>query len=242
MIEGVRISGAIVAALLLWSRGAEADWLVLRDGARLEVNGPIKISGKRVVFTASDGKLSSLRADQVDLEASARATSEAIRVREAEVRPAPAEVAKPKARWSFSDKDFPRPAPAEDSAGAGPGTEEGTKPVPPAAPKSDLEVVVWSQSVDPSRNRIRVSGTLQNSGKEMAASVELEVQLVDRQGVAVGAQPAIVEKLSLAPGESADFAATFRQVVNYDTVKFVPRASMFKVEPKEEKSQPAATL
>ncbi len=241
MIEGIRNSGAIVAALLLWSAAAEADWLVLRDGARLEVNGPWKISGRQVVFTAPDGKLSSLRADQVDLEASARATEEALRARETKGDEAPS-VAEPspKARWSFSDKDFAHPTPpSEVSAVAPEEGEDGAKTAPPEAPKSSLDVVVWSQSVDPSRNRIKVSGTLQNSSKDMAASVELEVQLVDREGVVVGAQGATVRKLSLAPGESTDFVTTFPQVINYETVKFAPKASMFKVEPKEEKAKPA---
>lgn len=227
-------ASAIGAALLVVAAGARADWLVLRDGSRLEVKGTWKVSGKQIVFTALDGKLSSLRTDLVDLDASARATEEAVREKEAAAA-AEAETepeVKPKSKWSFTDKDFAHPKSEAGEEAAGDDAKDA-KPEAPAAPKSDLDVVVWSQSIDPGRNRIRVSGTLQNEGKEMAASIVLEVQLVDRQGVVVGAQPAVVQKQSLAPGESTEFSTTFPQIISYETVKFAPKASMFKIEPKE---------
>ncbi|HEV7668097.1 MAG TPA: FxLYD domain-containing protein [Thermoanaerobaculia bacterium] len=237
------LKASVLLVALVAGTTARADWLVLRDGSRLEVKGTWKVSGKQIVFTSIDGKLSSLRGDQVDLEASARATEEAVRAsEEAEVESAPAEEVKPKARWSFTDKDFPHPqaeGTTADVDGDQGGAKTGAKTTPTETPKPGLEVVVWSQSIDPARNRIRVSGTLQNAGKDMAASIELEIQLVDRQGVVVGAQPAVVQKPSLAPGESTDFSTTFPQVISYETVKFAPKASMFKVEPKEEKAKPA---
>lgn len=227
-------AAAIGAALLVVAAGAQADWLVLRDGSQLEIKGTWKVSGKQIVFTTVDGKLSSLRGDLVDLEASTKATEEAVReqveaatAEEAEAEP---EV-KPKAKWSLTDKDFERPkSDEEESAG---GDAKDTKPVAPAAPKSDLGVVVWSQSIDPGRNRIRVSGTLQNEGKDMASAVGLEIQLVDRQGVVVGAQSAVLQKQSLAPGESTDFSTTFPQIISYETVEFAPKATMLKITPKE---------
>lgn len=232
----------LTLALLACGATARADWLVLHDGSRLEVKGPWKVSGRQVVFTSIDGKLSSLRADLVDLDASAAATAKAAHDREAQAAetaeaPESSKGPKAKAKWSLTDKDFARPEAEEPKADGG-----SDKPGAPAAapPKSDLDVVVWSQSVDPGRNRIRVSGTLQNGGKDMAASVALEVQLVDRQGVVVGAQQALLQKLSLAPGESTDFSTTFPQIINYEKVKFAPTASMFKVEPKEDKEKPAA--
>ncbi len=229
----------LALALLASGTVSRADWLVLHDGSRLEVKGPWKVSGRQVVFTATDGKLSSLRADVVDLDASVAATAKAVHDREAKAMEAaetPKEP-KPKAKWSLTDKDFARPEAEEPKADAG--SDKAGAPAA-APPKPDLDVVVWSQSVDPARNRIRVSGTLQNGGKDMAASVALEVQLVDRQGVVVGAQQALLQKLSLAPGESTEFDTTFPQIINYEKVKFAPTASMFKVEPKEDKEKPAA--
>lgn len=230
----------LTLALFALSPFARADWLVLRDGSQLETKGGWRVSGRQVVFTSADGKLSSLRADLVDQDASVKATAEALRAsEEAQAEPAPEAEVKPKSKWSFTDKDFARPE-AEDSADDAGGDQDAAKAAPPAAPKSDLDVVVWSQSIDPARNRIKVSGTLQNGGKDMAASIELEVQLVDRQGVIVGAQAAVIQKLSLAPGESTDFSTTFPQIVGYEKVNFAPKATMFKVEPKDDKGKPAA--
>ncbi len=238
MIRSPRLCRWILGlACLAAATVAQGDWLVLRDGAQIELKGTWKVSGKRVVFTPLDGKLSSLRADQVDLEASARVTEQALRASQTE-QAEKTEAKEParKARWSFSDKDFERPPAAEAPSGATAGSKGGAAATPPP-PKSDLEVLVWSQSVDPARNRIKVSGTLQNSGADMAASVALEVQLIDRQGVVVGEQSAGVKKASLAPGESTEFATSFPQVVNYETVKFLPTATMFKVDSKGEKGK-----
>ena len=40
---------------------AHADWLVTRDGARIETKGAWKVDGRRVVFTMPNGTLSALR-------------------------------------------------------------------------------------------------------------------------------------------------------------------------------------
>jgi hypothetical protein len=240
MIRGPRLYSLIVSAAWLASATVgQADWLVLKDGAQIELKGTWKVSGKRVVFTPLDGKLSSLRADQVDLEASARVTEQALRASQTEQaeKTEAKEPARPKARWSFSDKDFAKPPAAETPAGAE-GSKEGAAATPPP-PKSDLEVLVWSQTVDPARNRIKVAGTLQNSGAAMAASVALVVQLIDRQGVVVGEQSAGVKKASLAPGESTEFSVSFPQVVNFDTVKFLPTGTMLKVDSKGEQGKAA---
>ncbi len=230
---------------LLVGTAAAADWLVLRDGSRIEVKGAWKVSGKQIVFTEmEEGRLSSIRGDLVDLDASARATEEALHAPDAAVADPSGVETKPKARWSFSDKDFTRAAAVEEPSVADGGEDGAEGAKAPPAPKSDLDVVVWSQSVEPARNRIKVSGTLLNGGKNMAASVVLEVQLIDRQGVVVGAQSAVLQRTSLAPGETSDFSTTFPQIVTYEKVKFEPKASMFKIDApdataeKEEKSGP----
>ena len=51
-----------------------ADWLVTRDGTRIETEGLWSMQGKLVVFELPDGTLSSLR---LSLVASDRATAEA---------------------------------------------------------------------------------------------------------------------------------------------------------------------
>jgi glutaredoxin len=55
---------------------AAADWLVTRDGHRIETDGPWKVKGRMVVYTDTRGTLSSLRLDELDLEASEAAGEE----------------------------------------------------------------------------------------------------------------------------------------------------------------------
>ncbi len=44
----------------------------MRDGSRVETKGPYEVKGRRVLFSDPQGRLSSLRLDEVDLEASRR--------------------------------------------------------------------------------------------------------------------------------------------------------------------------
>ena len=53
---------------------AAADWLVLQDGERIETRGPWEAKGSRIQFTDTKGALVSMRANDVDLEASRLAT------------------------------------------------------------------------------------------------------------------------------------------------------------------------
>src|SRR3954449_11180111 len=86
-----RIAG-VALGLLAWGAAAyapaRADWLVTREGGRVETKGPWQVKGKLVVFArAGDGSLASLRATEVDLDASAKATTEAKIRSEAPVPP-----------------------------------------------------------------------------------------------------------------------------------------------------------
>ncbi|HEX2162430.1 MAG TPA: hypothetical protein VHM02_00635, partial [Thermoanaerobaculia bacterium] len=68
---------AAAAVLSLTALPAAADWLVMRDGTRVETRGAWQQKGRLVVFTSTEGRLSSLRTDAVDLAASRRATEQA---------------------------------------------------------------------------------------------------------------------------------------------------------------------
>lgn len=48
---------------------AGAEWLVLRDGGRLEIAGAPRVEGRRVLFTLPGGQLGALGAHEVDLAA-----------------------------------------------------------------------------------------------------------------------------------------------------------------------------
>lgn len=95
---------AIVAAALLASglgaAPACAEWLVLRDGARLEIAGTARVEGRRVLFTTKQGTLAALPAAEVDLVATEAANR----------APAPAAATKAEAPERpvrrFTDADF----------------------------------------------------------------------------------------------------------------------------------------
>jgi hypothetical protein len=72
--------GPILATLclsLLVTSTAHADWLITTDGERIETTDAWRIKGKTVVFKNSEGKLSSLRLADINLEASEAATEKA---------------------------------------------------------------------------------------------------------------------------------------------------------------------
>jgi glutaredoxin len=56
-------------AALLATSPSSAEWLVLRDGARLEVKGAPRMEGRRITFTTKQGTLAALAATEVDLAA-----------------------------------------------------------------------------------------------------------------------------------------------------------------------------
>ena len=67
----------IVAAwALMPAPAAVADWLVTADGETIETRGPWKVKGRVVVFTDAKGALSSVRLDDLDLEASETVTAD----------------------------------------------------------------------------------------------------------------------------------------------------------------------
>lgn len=76
----IRQTLSITGFLLLAAAPAvQADWLVTREGQRIRTEGPWKVKGRMVVFTSDRGTLSSIRLDEVDLEASEQETARATR-------------------------------------------------------------------------------------------------------------------------------------------------------------------
>ncbi len=68
---------AILFALLMplaTARPVSADWLVYRDGTRLETVGEWKIDGKHVVFSLPNGMLSTVKLEELNLDASRELT------------------------------------------------------------------------------------------------------------------------------------------------------------------------
>ncbi len=71
----VPVRTAIWSLLFLLPTLAQADWLVLLSGVRVETKGQWTIKGKLVVYTSLDKTLRSIRLSEVDVEASTRASA-----------------------------------------------------------------------------------------------------------------------------------------------------------------------
>src|SRR4051812_4332547 len=152
IVHGIALG---LLALGLAALPARADWLVTRDGGRVETKGAWQTKGKLVVFTrAADGALASLRAAEVDLDASAKATADAKVKTEAPPQPEPAH----KKIAVLTDKDFRKPTPAGGDADT---PEKGA-----AAKSGPLAVSNWKKLDIPSGEGIAVEGQVHNTSRD----------------------------------------------------------------------------
>lgn len=212
------IAAAWAAAFLALAAAAPAaaDWLVTREGGRVETKGPWQVKGKLVVFTLTDGKLSSLRLSEVDLDASRRASAEAAAA--AQAKPAaPAQPAKREAKVVLTDDNFrrgtPPPAPAgedrkESEAG---GTESGK-----------LVVASWERAQGGSGNVV-IQGTVRNEAPDDATGAIVTVLLYDETGKLLVSGDAVLSSTILPAGETGSFRAEFPDVFSFAAVKFDAR-------------------
>jgi hypothetical protein len=187
---------------------AHADWLVTREGGRVETKGPWQIKGKLVVFTrADDGVLASLRGTEVDLDASAKATADA-KIQAA--APPPAEAPQKKIAV-LTDKDFHKPAPVDANG----------KPVEAAPVKSGpLVVSDWKKLDRPTGDGIAVEGSVHNSTGDMMVNASVDVQLFNETGERVGTAPGLLTSTSIQPDGTVQFRANFPGVFTFATAKF----------------------
>jgi hypothetical protein len=210
-----------LALAILAAGPAGADWLVTREGARLETKGAWSVKGKLVVFHTSTGKLSSLRVAEVDLDASRRATEDAV----AAQAQAAAESDKPAERKKpvrvITDKDFTPAAPVPDEQPDGE-AEGGEKAAPASGPASGPGLVVetWNQARHPEQDHILINGILQNASSAMAADVKLKVRIFNEDGALIATSQAALTVGALPPGEKATFKAEFPGYFSFATIKF----------------------
>jgi hypothetical protein len=215
-LPGGLLAAAICLCAAVWSPAApaRADWLVTNDGGRVETQGPWKVDGKRVVFTLKDGTLSSLRLTEVDLDASRQATTamaeEAAAAKATEAVEA-APVKKPVR--ILTDKDFLRQPPAAPK-------DEGDakKPAPDAGP-GPVKVVDWKQSHNQDTRALEISGSVRNTGPDLAVAVSVNVRLFNPRGEQFATQPASVDMRSLHPGQNTAFIAVFPDVIDFASAK-----------------------
>jgi hypothetical protein len=213
-----------VLAFLLAVGPVRADWLVTREGARLETKGAWTVKGKLVVFHTAAGKLSSLRVSEVDLDASRRATEEAV----AAQAQAAAEPEKPPERKKsvrvITDKDVKKAAPAEavpeDEQGAA--EEGGETPAPGPTSGPGLVVASWNQDRDPKDDYVVITGTLQNAAGATSADTKLRIVIFDETGTQIATSDAALKTNALPAGGETEFKAEFPGYFSFATIKFEP--------------------
>jgi hypothetical protein len=228
---------------------ARADWIVTRDGGKLEIKGSWQLKGKLVVFSLPNGTLSSLRSDQVDLAASQRATEQAKKeaaeaaASGADKQRDPAARPKKASVRVLTDKDFkkapPEPVPTEPAAKGGKEKEkdkEAAKETVPAPPGS-LQVVTWDRvkaSNLAAVPGVQLTGKVRNSGSDLLTEMVVTATFFDETGASIARVPAVIDVLRLAPGEIGSFTVDAPSVSGFAAVKFDAQGKGFKL-----RSQPA---
>jgi hypothetical protein len=203
------VHGAALGLLILGTASlpARADWLVTRDGGRVETKGTWQIKGKLVVFTrAADDALASLRAAEVDLDASAKATADAKVKAEAPPPPEPAH----KKIAVLTDKDFHKPSPG-DADTPEKGAPEKSGP---------LAVSTWKKVDNPSGEGLSIEGQIHNTTRELMINASVDVQLFNEAGERVGTAQGLLSATSIQPDGTTSFRANFPGVFTFKDAKF----------------------
>lgn len=213
--------GAVLAVALLAGSPAGADWLVTREGGRVETRGVWEVKGKMVVFHTADGTLSSLRLSEVDLEASRAATAE-VEQRRTQAATARSKPARRPSIVSLTDKDFRKVEPAAPAAA---GTEaaapaEASAPEEPAP--AGLAVATWERGTAEPGGHAVVTGTLHNTSGTMATDIQLAVALYDETGRLIVRGLATVDSPALPAGQQSGFRAEFPGFYGFADARFEP--------------------
>jgi hypothetical protein len=202
------LAAALAAAL---AAPAAADWLVTREGARVETRGVWQVKGKLVVFHTPAGDLSSLRLSEVDLEASRQATQELELARREAAKAARREPERKVPVLVLTDDKVRHVKP-----GAAPAAPDKTAP--------SLTIVSWDRAVDPGDGHAVITGTVKNASAVEASDVTVSVQLLGPDGKPMVSGLATLTSTTLPPGQQSGFRAEFPSVTTYADVKFDPSA------------------
>jgi hypothetical protein len=236
------VAAGLAALLALLALPAGADWLVTREGARIETRGTWKIQGKLVVFTRADGTLASVRADQLDLEASAKVTAAA--QSRAEKPPVRTEAPRRKSVVVLTDKDFkpvtpPDGAAPADAAAPTPGVpgapgSAGAADKKPAAPASGskLEIVSWERVEQPGTTGVVLNGTVRNNSQEYLLGLQVTASFLDDAGTLLVQQAGTTAAAQLKPGESTTFVVRVDGTLGFASVQFEAKGTAFQLRQK----------
>ena len=199
-----------------------ADWLVTREGARIETEGPWETRGRLVVFTLPNGTLSSMRASELDLTASEQATEEALHAAAAPPPP-PLEAPPPSEPvLILTNRDIRSAIPAnrvaegdvdakgkvdssidtgdDESGGKGKDEEQGVR------------VTEWSERTSSIGDGVEVTGMIENGTKEAIRNLQLSVAMIGDDEKTLGTVRAFLSKTDLPPGGTTSFRALIVRV------------------------------
>jgi len=196
--------------LVIAASPLSADWLVTRDGGRVETKGKWGVEGGRVVFTLPNGTMGVLRKSEVDLDASAAATAEA--------QSAPTRIEKkaeePKSSkpiLTLTDKDIPKARPIGPNENL-PAEIEAARNQDPK--KQDLVVVTsWSQA-PAEGGGLQIAGEVKNVGIDIAVNITVEIEVQGSDGQLQKAS-GYLDKSSLVRESTAVFRAIFPDVEQF---------------------------
>jgi len=211
---------------------AGADWLVLQDGSRVETRGPWEERGATMVFHLPNGTLGSVRARDVDRDATTAANAPAQPQQAAEPPAAPKPVV------TLTDADVGHVDPAQLAAekaattAAAAAAAQTATPAPsqpgPAKPPERLEVTTWRRDAG-SLTAVTLVGELRNVSQQVTAGVRLTAFLYDEESKLIATSDAMLGADVLQPGQSTNFRASFPGVASYSTAKFETKHFAMKV-------------
>ncbi len=203
MIEGRGIRRGIYlfgAGAFFLSAAAAGDWLVLRDGSRVETSGAWEVKGRQVVFTRPDGTLAALRLADVDLDASDVATAES-RVAPPPPKAATAASGARKPILRLTNEDLPAVDPEAETAG-----DAEAEQSPQEADDQPVRLVSWDSRENADGDALEITGSVRNTGGDVVAGIRVRVTVLDADENPVSSS-AFLQRSSLAPGRSTTFRA-----------------------------------
>jgi hypothetical protein len=225
----VKITRRTIAPVLLFAAGAivfaAGDVVVIKGGARIELQKPLARQGNVVLLTRSDGALLSVPAADIDWKATEAARNAARAPAKGapavEARPeTPAQAARagrngPKARVKLTDADVGHATDEEPASGA-------KKDVSPPSGSGRLEVIDYQQ--EKSGGNLTVRGSIRNSDASPAANARMTVTAMDEKGEKIATGEAGLSSGVVEPGGTVSFSVTIPVGERFvGSIRFAPQ-------------------
>ena len=202
---------SLLAGAILVAPPLHADWLVTADGTRIETRGPWKVRDGMVIFKLPDAGLSSLRLEQVNLEASAHLTKAAKAPPPPQPKPEPKKV---EPVLVLTDADVQRVYPTDPSED--PTTDADSQPED--TPAGRLDIANWRHEIE--QDGIVIRGRLVNAGGQILSRIRLTVALLDAADEVLGTAKGVLTTTILRAEQTSEFHAEFPGIFAFDDVEF----------------------